>query len=99
MDPNTGELSIMISDSATPGDVVEGAITITYPDGSTDQIPVKVLVTGPTEGEPSNPPTPESPEKGVNLSTSVETPQQMRMKQPLRCLQMLRMQKQTQYLQ
>ncbi|MGQ7407987.1 YPDG domain-containing protein, partial [Streptococcus suis] len=45
VDPNTGEVTVKIPSDAKPGDVIEAVITITYPDGSTDQVPVKITVT------------------------------------------------------
>lgn len=44
VDPNTGEVTVKIPDSAKSGDKIEGTVTVTYPDGSKDTAKVTVTV-------------------------------------------------------
>ncbi len=68
VDPNTGEVTVKIPADAKPGTVIEGTITVTYPDGSKDTAVVKVVV-----GEKNQPTKPgtdaESNAPGYNAGT------------------------------
>ena len=44
VDENTGKATVKIPADKKPGDVIEGKVTVTYPDGTTDEVPVKVTV-------------------------------------------------------
>ncbi|MBN4912087.1 LPXTG cell wall anchor domain-containing protein, partial [Staphylococcus sp. EG-SA-13] len=44
VDPNTGDLTIVPPKDVTPGTEVDIPVTVTYPDGSTEELPVKVVV-------------------------------------------------------
>uniref|UniRef100_UPI003F579280 YPDG domain-containing protein n=1 Tax=Mammaliicoccus sciuri TaxID=1296 RepID=UPI003F579280 len=44
VDPNTGDLTIVPPKDVTPGTEVDIPVTVTYPDGSTEELPVKVIV-------------------------------------------------------
>ena len=55
---NTGEVTVKIPTDAKPGSAITGNVTVTYPDGSKDEVPVKVHVTKtPTQAD-KNTPTP-----------------------------------------
>lgn len=47
VDPNTGEVTVKIDDRAKPGDEIKTTVTVTYPGGSKDEVPVKVTVQSP----------------------------------------------------
>ncbi|WP_412099743.1 Rib/alpha-like domain-containing protein [Corynebacterium aurimucosum] len=53
VDPKTGEVTVDVPADAKPGDVITGVITVTYPDGSTDTVPVAVVVQ--EQAEPNAP--------------------------------------------
>ncbi|OFT61592.1 G5 domain-containing protein, partial [Corynebacterium sp. HMSC05E07] len=57
VNPNTGEVAVTPPAGAKPGDKHIHNVTVTYPDGSTDQIPVGTVVnlTNNYEAEPSYP--------------------------------------------
>ena len=44
VDKETGKVTVKIPADKKPGDVIEGKVTVTYPDGTTDEVPVKVTV-------------------------------------------------------
>ncbi|WP_418969264.1 Rib/alpha-like domain-containing protein [Alloscardovia omnicolens] len=53
VDPNTGKVTVQIPADAKSGDVIEGTVTVTYPDGTTDTAKVKVTVTEPDKPKQS----------------------------------------------
>ena len=47
VDPNTGEVTVKVPESAKPGDKITVPVDVTYPDGSKDTVEVTVTVTDP----------------------------------------------------
>ncbi|WP_185933648.1 Rib/alpha-like domain-containing protein [Actinobaculum suis] len=54
VDPKTGEVKVTVPADAKTGDVISKDITVTYPDGSQETVPVKVTVV-PTDADTHNP--------------------------------------------
>ncbi|RTX71686.1 LPXTG cell wall anchor domain-containing protein, partial [Mammaliicoccus sciuri] len=80
IDPNTGDLTIVPPKDVTPGTEVEIPVTVTYPDGSTKELPVKVVVEKATENSQAddNSPGYGSKDQGptpVKPGTEVKIPQ------------------------
>ena len=55
---NTGEVTVKIPADAKPGSAITGNVTVTYPDKSKDEVPVKVTVKDPRTDADKNTPTP-----------------------------------------
>ncbi|MDO0952626.1 YPDG domain-containing protein, partial [Mammaliicoccus sciuri] len=49
VDPNTGDLTIVPPKDVTPGTMVDIPVTVTYPDGSSEVTPAKVVVEKPAD--------------------------------------------------
>ncbi|MCJ0908826.1 YPDG domain-containing protein, partial [Mammaliicoccus sciuri] len=49
VDPKTGDITVVPPKDVTPGTMVDIPVTVTYPDGSTEIVPVKVLVEKPAD--------------------------------------------------
>ncbi|MCD8913031.1 YPDG domain-containing protein, partial [Mammaliicoccus sciuri] len=49
VDPNTGDITVVPPKDVTPGTQVDIPVTVTYPDGSTEIVPVKVVVEKPAD--------------------------------------------------
>ncbi|KMY23398.1 hypothetical protein ACU19_04525, partial [Actinobaculum suis] len=54
VDPATGKVTVKVPADAKAGDVISKDITVTYPDGSQETVPVKVTVV-PTDADTHNP--------------------------------------------
>ncbi|PNZ08595.1 hypothetical protein CD118_11580, partial [Staphylococcus coagulans] len=50
VDPNTGTVTVTPPKDATPGTPVEVPVKVTYPDGSSEETPVRVTVDTPDSG-------------------------------------------------
>ncbi|MHB9782842.1 YPDG domain-containing protein, partial [Streptococcus sp. 10F2] len=72
VDPNTGAITVDVPADAKPGDVIEAVVTVTYPDGSTDKVPVTVKVVDPTTDAGKN--DPKFEEKSGKPGETVEIP-------------------------
>ena len=53
VDKTTGQVTVTIPSDKTPGDEVTGKVLVRYPDGSEEEVPVKVTVTPPEKLTPT----------------------------------------------
>ncbi|MDK8880446.1 YPDG domain-containing protein [Corynebacterium sp. MSK008] len=67
IDPNTGEITVKVPETAKDGDKKTIDVTVTYPSGKTDTVPAGITVkdreTSPGTETPETPETPENPDK------------------------------------
>ncbi len=75
IDPETGEVSVTPPDGSKPGDKHVRNVTVTYPDGSTDETPVTTVVnlTQNFEVDPTYPPETTFP--GQTVTAPLELPE------------------------
>ncbi|WGH82964.1 YPDG domain-containing protein [Auritidibacter ignavus] len=75
IDEGTGEITFTVPEDATVGEDIEIPVTVTYPDGSTDQTSAAVTVTEPEpEGDQADEITPSWVNSDVEPGGSVEIP-------------------------
>ena len=77
IDPKTGEVSVTPPADSKPGDKHVHNVTVTYPDGSTDETPVTTVVnlTQNFEVDPSYPPETTFPGETVTAPLTIELPE------------------------
>ncbi|MGJ4112859.1 G5 domain-containing protein [Corynebacterium macclintockiae] len=77
IDPKTGEVSVTPPADSKPGDKHVHNVTVTYPDGSTDETPVTTVVnlTQNFEVDPSYPPETTFPGETVTAPLTIEFPE------------------------
>ena len=66
VDPNTGEITVPVSEDAKPGDKITVPVEVTYPDGSKDTVDVTVTVDEPAQ-KPDWENTDTTPNKPVEI--------------------------------
>ena len=76
IDPETGEVSVTPPSDSKPGDKHVHNVTVTYPDGSTDEAPVTTVVnlTQNFEVDPTYPPETTFPGETVTAPLTIELP-------------------------
>ncbi|MGV0433047.1 YPDG domain-containing protein, partial [Corynebacterium sp. 20_84] len=76
VDPNTGEITVPVSEDAKPGDKITVPVEVTYPDGSKDTVDVTVTVE--EADKPAVPPADVSvdavPDKSVQRGEEINIP-------------------------
>ncbi len=77
IDPKTGEVSVTPPTGSKPGDKHVHNVTVTYPDGSTDETPVTTVVnlTQNFEVDPTYPPETTFPGETVTSPLTIELPE------------------------
>ncbi|MGJ4070682.1 G5 domain-containing protein [Corynebacterium macclintockiae] len=77
IDPNSGEVSVTPPADSKPGDKHVHNVTVTYPDGSTDETPVTTVVnlTQNFEVDPTYPPETTFPGETVTAPLTIEFPE------------------------
>ncbi|WP_141758244.1 G5 domain-containing protein, partial [Corynebacterium sp. HMSC068G04] len=76
INPDTGEISVTPPAGAKPGDKHDNKITVTYPDGSVDDVPVSTIVklTNNWEADPTYPEETVYPGETAKLPVKLEKP-------------------------
>ena len=70
---NTGEVTVKIPADAKPGSAITGNVTVTYPDGSKDEVPVKVHITKtPTQADSNEPKGKDQTENQSNTNSGTK---------------------------